>query len=215
MRIAVITGGPIPDDASVIVSCCDKVICADSGVDFCLKHGIVPDTVYGDLDSISEEGIDFVEKRSIPLEKHPSHKDETDTDIALSACPYDSEVVLVCSLTGRLDHVITNMGLLIKYKESGMDITATDGVTDVIPLVGEDRIAVEGISGNQTAVSLIPFATDHVTGLTTENLIYPLKDATVEAASSLYVSNEPSEGSRGFAVSMKTGRLLIVISPSL
>ena len=62
MRIAVITGGPIPDDASVIVSCCDKVICADSGVDFCLKHGIVPDTVYGDLDSISEEGIDFVER---------------------------------------------------------------------------------------------------------------------------------------------------------
>ena len=214
MRIAVITGGPVFAEASDLVRECDKVICADSGLDYCMRFGIRPDLVIGDLDSVSPEGLRFIETSQIPVHRFPSHKDMTDTDIALQECDKGSEVLLICSFGGRIDHALTNMGLLIKYKKSGMDITATDGVTDIIPLVGEEKITLGGI-GPGVYVSLIPFASEKVTGVTTENLIYPLNDAVIEAESSLYVSNEPVEGAENVSVSIRSGQMLLVISPSL
>ena len=215
MRIAVITGGPIYPEAADLVYGSDRVICADSGFDYCLANNIKPDEVFGDLDSISSEGKDYLSHSGIPVNMFPSHKDVTDTEICLEACPEGSEVILICSLTGRLDHVLTNMGLLLKYKKQGMDITASDGRTDVIPMTGEEKITIGGLNSEQVAISLVPFAADTVKGVTTENLLYPLENAELDPLGSLYVSNEPVEGSDSCSVSIREGNLLVMITPKV
>lgn len=211
MRIAIVTGGPVFDEASDIIREAEKIICADSGADFCIRHGIIPDEVLGDMDSISPETFEMVRSRRIPLKTYPAHKDMTDTEIALSDCPEGSEITLVCSLTGRIDHELSNLSLLIKYKEAGFDITATDGRSDIIPMSGEDKLTVEGIEG-KVFISIIPFGCDKITGVTTEGLLYPLNDYDIDSLGSLSVSNELSEGSSSFEISIKSGRALVTIS---
>ena len=215
MRIAVITGGPIYPEASFIAREADTVYCADSGLDFCLANGIVPGIFYGDMDSVSTEGIHYLEHSDIPRKIFSSHKDMTDTELALNDCPSGSSIDLICSLTGRIDHVLANLGLLIKMKEKGFDIAASDGMTDVIPLIGEDKITVEGSWNNDVAVSLIPFANDSVTGVTLEGLEYPLEDAELSATSSLSISNIPVRGADKFSVKIGSGRLLLTIAKNL
>ncbi|MCR5061162.1 MAG: thiamine diphosphokinase [Saccharofermentans sp.] len=211
MRIAIVTGGPVFDEAADIVRGSDRIICADSGADFCVRHGIVPDEVLGDMDSISAETFEMMRSRRIPFKTYPSHKDETDTEIALESCPEGSEITLVCSLTGRIDHELSNLSLLIKYKEAGFDITATDGRSDVIPMSGVDTLNVEGIDG-KVAISIIPFGCSRIEGVTTKGLAYPLQDASIDALGSLSVSNELSDGESGFEISIRSGRTLVTIS---
>ena len=216
MRIAVITGGPIYPEASFIARDADAVYCADSGLDFCLANGIKPDIYYGDMDSVSAEGLDFLEHSDIPKKVFSTHKDMTDTELALCDCPPGSTVDLICSLTGRIDHVLANLGLLVKFKESGYDIAATDGMTDVIPVIGEDKVTIEGCwEEGSVAVSLIPYANDKVTGVTTENLAYPLSGADLYPTSSFSVSNEPVKDCDHISVSVGSGRLLLTIAKSL
>ena len=214
MRIAIVTGGPVFDEAAEIVRGSDRIICADSGADFCIEHGIVPDEVLGDMDSISAGVFEMIRSRRIPFKTYPSHKDVTDTEIALESCPEGSEITLVCSLTGRIDHELSNLSLLIKYKEAGFDITATDGRSDIIPMSGEDSLKVEGIDG-KVVISIIPFGCDKIEGVTTEGLIYPLENATIDALGSLSVSNELSEGASGFEIRTGSGRALVTISPDV
>lgn len=211
MRVAIVTGGPVFDEAADIIKDSDRIICADSGADFCVRHGIVPDEVLGDMDSISAETFEMIRSRRIPFKTYPSHKDETDTEIALGSCPEGSEITLVCSLTGRIDHELSNLSLLIKYKEAGFDITATDGRSDIIPMSGDDTLIVEGIDG-KVVISIIPFGCGSIEGVTTRGLVYPLQDASIDALGSLAVSNELSEGESGFEISIRRGRALVTIS---
>ena len=215
MRIAVITGGPIYPEASFIARSADSVYCADSGIDYCLANGIKPDMFFGDCDSISEEGLHYLGKSDIPQKLFSSDKDKTDTELALDECPDGSSIDLICSLEGRIDHVLANLGLLFRYKEAGYDITATDGVTDVIPVIGGNSVALQGVSGGDIAVSLIPFAGSKVTGVTTEGLMYKLTDAEIYPTSSLTVSNKVDPGSDAIKVSIKEGRLLLVLTKAV
>ena len=215
MCIAVITGGPIYPEASSILLDAEAVYCADSGLDYCIANGIKPDRFYGDMDSISEEGKHYLQIAGIPVNIYECEKDKTDTELVLDNCPKDSKIILVCSLTGRIDHVVANLGLLIKFKELGYDITATDGVSDVIPLVGPSDISIEGGWDEDLAVSLIPFANDKVTGVTTSNLYYELNDATLEATSSFSISNKPKAGVKSIGVSIRAGRMLITLTKAV
>lgn len=215
MRIAVITGGPIYPEASFIARAADSVYCADSGLDYCLANGIKPDLFFGDRDSVSDEGLNYLKVSNIPQKFFSSDKDKTDTELALESCPEGSSIDLICSLEGRIDHVLANLGLLFKFKESGYDITATDGVTDVIPVISGSTVALEGVRSGDTAVSLVPFAGSVVTGVTTEGLKYQLSDASLYPTSSLSISNEPGNDSSSFKVTVGDGRLLIVLTKAV
>ena len=216
MRIAVITGGPLFPEAESIARDADQVFCADSGLDHCIRFGIKPDRVFGDMDSVSGEGLEFLKRLQIPVVIFPPEKDVTDSDIALEACGLSDEVTLICPLEGRIDHVVTNLGLLIKYKKTGLNVTATDGRTDVIPLTGKEKISIGGISDpSHTAISLIPMCCDKVEGVTTEGLYYALTDSTVYPDSSLYVSNRLTDGNDSFSVSILSGSMVVTISKNV
>ena len=71
MRFVIITGGPLPEEASDVIrsfagEADTKVIACDSGCDHLAKTGIVPDVVIGDMDSITKAGLDFIKANNIP-----------------------------------------------------------------------------------------------------------------------------------------------------
>ena len=211
-KTVIVTGGPIYPEASALISEDDLVICADSGVDFCRANNIRIDKVYGDLDSISEEGKNYIRVKAVPLETFPVEKDMTDTELALRTVDKSTDILLICSLEGRPDHVVTNVALISRLREEGFSLIASDGITDIIPLAGTDEITIKDIfDASGKAVSLIPMC-EEVTGVTTGGLYYELSDATLKFGSSYSTSNEIRAGEDSFSVSIKSGRLLVYIT---
>ncbi len=213
MRICVITGGPNISDASAAIAMeCDSIICADSGADFAIRHNLPIAKVMGDLDSISEEGKSILSSRQIPVELFPVEKDMTDTELALRSIALDDEIVLICSLMGRIDHVTANVNLVSKLRQEGRKITATDGVTDIIPLAGNDSILLSGLAdSDKLAVSLIPMC-ENVKGVTTDGLYYRLENADLTWGSTFSNSNKMSPDSKQLGVSIKEGKLIVILT---
>lgn len=218
MRICVITGGPnICELAADIALSCDKVLCADSGADFAFEHHLMPECIYGDLDSISEEGKLRINSLGIPVEIFPAEKDMTDTELVLSRISVDDEIILVCSLEGRIDHVMANLQIVMKMREVGYQITATDGLTDVIPMCSGDNVTIDELVNTEDAViSLIPDGTNAVVkNVVTSGLYYPINNVDIVGGSSFTVSNKLANGSTGFSVSIGEGNLFLVVTNKL
>lgn len=222
MRFVIVTGGPLHVEAADVVSGFlqapdTTVIACDSGCDFLSKFGIVPSLVVGDMDSISDAGLEFISANNIPVEKYPVEKDWTDTEIALKKASKDDEIILVCPLSGRIDHVMANLGLAMKLRTDGYKITISDGISVCFPLSGEDSAECSlRVFKDDAAVSLIPFSFETpVTGVTTKGLYYPLTDASLIAGSSYSFSNHPEKGAYSIKVSIKSGKLLLVVTKAV
>ena len=165
------------------------------------------------MDSISEEGLGFIISHNVFIEKYPVEKDWTDSEIALGKTG-DEEVILVTPDSGRLDHVIANLQLALKFKSEGKKITITDGITFCYPLSGEDSIDID-ISSMQKplSVSLVPWDFSRpVTGVTTKGLYYPLENAELIAGSSFSFSNHPTYENGRIAIEIKGGLLLVIVT---
>ncbi len=215
MRTLVIAGGPnINSCIASIAASCDKVLCADSGADFAVINGINIDCVIGDMDSISRETSDYLDIKNIPIEVYPPEKDMTDTELVLRSVDKNGEIILACSLTGRIDHVMANMNLILKLHEEGYDITATDGITDVIPMCGKETVSLKGIDNPESAVVSLILNKGDVKGVTTEGLYYQLDKADLSFGSSFTVSNKLMPNNDSFSVTVEEGSLLVVITDS-
>lgn len=222
MLYVIVAGGPIADQASALIKSLSEnsedsvIIACDSGADYLAKFNIIPDMVVGDMDSITNEGLEFLKKNNIFVEKYPIEKDWTDSEIALGKTDKD-DVILVCPVSGRIDHVIANLQLVLKLKADGKDIAVTDGITCCYPLVGKDKVDVDitPYSGN-AAISLIPWNfSEPVTGVTTKGLYYALKDADLNAGSTFSFSNKPRKNAEKVSVSIKSGMLLVVVTNAI
>lgn len=217
MLYIIVTGGPLPDQASDLIrnlSGSDKdsvIIGCDSAADFLAKFNIIPDLIVGDMDSVTDEGLEFIKTNDIFVETYPVEKDWTDTEIALNKAS-DGDIVLVCPVSGRIDHVISNIGMVLKMKSLGRNVFISDGVTCCYPLFGEDKITadVTRYNGN-AAVSLVPCDfSNPVKGVTTRGLYYALENAELNSGSSYSFSNHPNPESTDITVSIKEGLLLVV-----
>lgn len=186
--VLIITGGDKPDYADIAdkITAADIIICADSGGDYAYHHGIRPDYLLGDFDSISTEAKDFFLIQGVPLEAVPTEKDFTDTQMALDlAIKFAPETIYLCGGWGsRADHSLVNIFLLCKYlsKVSSL-ILLGKGFYGYYSLGVLDIMGVPG----QT-VSLIPLAGE-VRNLSLEGFYYPLESFTLPWGSSRGVSN--------------------------
>ena len=70
MCYVVIAGGPNKDLKPLLsrLSEAEKIICADSGADALVPFDIVPDVVWGDMDSISAETKEYLVNHPVFLE---------------------------------------------------------------------------------------------------------------------------------------------------
>lgn len=91
----------------------NAVIAADGGARHLWRLGHLPDVVIGDMDSLSREVRDWLERGQVSMLVHPHLKDETDLELALlHAAQIDDDIVIIGGFGGRFDQTLANIMLL-------------------------------------------------------------------------------------------------------
>ena len=213
MRIALISGGSVQDEfASGFLAefQADRLIAADSGLDFCIRSGWLPDLAVGDFDSLRKREILPDERpgehlreetkticpggKEVRLIRHRPEKDATDTELAVRlAEEAGADEICILGATGtRLDHVWANLSLLYRLRQKRIRGSIVDAHNRIsMPLENPVRIKKEEQFGHY--VSILPYG-GPVTGLTLSGFKYPLTEYTLmPGAEPLCVSNEIRE----------------------
>ena len=161
MNTLIVTGGTIQSEFAaryIEEREWDYVVCADAGMKFCHEAEILPDLILGDFDSVDEESYEYF-KTVCPerMEQFPTHKDETDTELALlRAIEAGADAVTMIGATGtRLDHVMGNIQILKKALDRGITTYLVDSHNRIRMTDTAVTISKEEQFG--TYVSLIPF----------------------------------------------------------
>lgn len=98
-----------------------KVIAVDGGAEVLKKLSLIPDSIIGDLDSISDNTLNFFKDKGVEINKYPAEKDETDSELAINYCKKNNleELIITAALGGRIDQELANINLLeyIKSKK--------------------------------------------------------------------------------------------------
>lgn len=213
----VIAGGPNKDLTTLIprIKLAGQVICADSGADaLCAVH-LRPDMVFGDMDSIAPQTAKWLKDEHVPMKLFPVDKDMTDTELCLSALPKAEPIILITSLTGRPDHVMTNLMLAMRLVEEGYHIRVTDGTTWVFPVLGPCQWRIpDDLLDSKNAYSLIPLGKG-AEGVSTVGMKYPLDHQLLRPGSSWTVSNELDVAKKEHGFDMLAGTMLVMITPKV
>ncbi|MBP5491746.1 MAG: thiamine diphosphokinase [Clostridiales bacterium] len=214
MCYVVIAGGPNKDlsGLSETIRNAEYILCADSGADELRRLSILPHAVWGDMDSIDEKTVSWLKENQVDHRLFPVEKDMTDSELCLTSIPKDKKILFITSLLGRLDHVMTNLLLVMRLKEEGYDITVTDGNTWVYPLCGPNRWrAEERFATSDHVISVLPLGKG-ARAVSTVGLKYPLFARDLEVGSSLTVSNEFDLGKKEHGFDMTDGTMLVIVS---
>jgi len=110
-------GGNSTSNILNIESNFDEIIAVDSGVEHLFKLSLDPNTLIGDLDSISEKSLDKVKKNGVDIITFNSNKDQTDFELALNYLEgVDKSIIyIIGGESGEIDHLLS-IFLLIPSK---------------------------------------------------------------------------------------------------
>ncbi len=206
-KILIVAGGDVRDPAFLddLAKGCNLVIAADGGLKHLLPFKRSPNVLIGDLDSLEEAERRNAEEQGIRILTHSREKDDTDTELAiqyaLSMNP--KEIFVVGGIGDRIDHTLSNVGLLLYGLRQRVSMRLTDGIQDAF--LTDDRVEVVGKKGD--VVSLLPW-TEKVDGIITEGLKYPLVDGSLVWGHSLGISNELT-GTKA-TIDISSGILLVI-----
>ena len=183
-----------------------RVICADGGALHASALGLTPETIIGDLDSLSAKQIAQLKAAGAEIIQHPPDKDETDLELALRHCRDigAASVRILGALGGRFDHTIANVLLLTHTSFCDMNIELIDG-NQRIRLLRPGAHGIDGAGGD--TVSLIPLAAA-AEGIITRGLEYPLRQETLRLGPARGISNVML--SERAEVDLRAGLLLLV-----
>ena len=196
----------------------DLVIAADGGARHALPLGLAIDRWVGDGDSIDAADLAELARSGVAVERNPTDKDESDTELAvLAAYRAQAEAITLLGALGgvRIDHALANLSLLLDpvlrgrlvrmYDESAARITLLD--VDDFPTLGEGLYP--GRVGD--LVTLLPVG-GPATGVRTSGLRYPLDGETLLLGRSRGLSNVRTEPEA--RISLTSGRLLVIETPA-
>lgn len=163
------------------------IICADGGIKSFIGTDIIPDILIGDMDSISEEGLLFLEENNIKFKKFPARKNLTDTELALSYLVDENyKEIIILSATGtRLDHTMANISLLESLYINNIDAKIVNE-HNIIKFAGPGEYIVE--KGDFKYISLL--AADKEIIYSTEGMSYEVKDFHLRRGCANGISNE-------------------------
>lgn len=146
------------------------VVVLDNAIDRVLQLDIKIDVLLGDFDD--DFNPELYKEKQFPLEIiHTPNQDKTDLEKAFDyLIEKGHKAVNVVWATGkRADHTITNITNIVSYRDK-LKIVILDDHSKVFLLPTK----FEKWYTAKTPISLIPIG--KVTGITTENLFYPLKN---------------------------------------
>lgn len=210
MNIILIAGGPageLPDFSFFPEA---LYIGIDSGTLVLLEKEIQPTAAVGDFDSVSDEDYEKIRAALPELERYPSEKDQSDTELGLEkAMEHQPEQVILAGVTGgRLDHYMSALHTMFKYQQEFP-------ATHFLLLNNQNRIRFLKpgthllVKDEQYRyVSFYPFA-EEIGGLTLTGFKYPVTDEAVPFGTTRFISNELL--GRG-SVTIQSGHCLMVES---
>jgi len=200
MNAVIIAGGTITDykETKKYIPENAYIICADSGYDHAIKMGLKPDILIGDMDSIKSQ-------RDVKEVVYPVRKDYTDSELVLEYATDNgyNNLLLLGFIGTRMDHTLTNISLLFKYKD--INAVMVDGNNEIY-VARTDNI-IKGKKGD--LISIIPLGGE-LTGVTTENLEYPLTEESLFFGEGRGVSNVMTDTE--CRITVKSGNGLIIKS---
>lgn len=191
---ALIIANSLLPAAAILKECCKHaalILCADGGANRAREHGIVPDFIIGDLDSILPET-----RAAFPQTQYIHRPSQYATDLEKTlqfALEQGVQKVSLVGITGlRFDHQICNLNIAEKFSEQ-LEIEIHDdfGVgTFLNAAQREASLHFETVVGQQ--ISLLAFR--RAEGIVTTGLKYPLYDEALEWAVRDGLSNEAATG---------------------
>jgi thiamine pyrophosphokinase len=184
------------------------VLAADGGALKATALGLSPQVVVGDADSLSDDDVAELRRGGAEVLVFPRDKDESDTQLAVrEAMRRGAERLVVVGAFGgkRVEHTLANILLLTLPELRGRDASLADGASVLRVLFGGERLEINGRPRDY--VSLLPLS-EQASGVTTEGLAYPLRDATLRQGPARGLSNEMTTERAG--VSLAAGRLAVI-----
>ena len=160
----IVAGSPVTDPASYesVVRNASRLVAVDRGADLALALNRTPDVVIGNLDSISEQGVESLRSLDVEFVELPVDKDVTHLDAALDLCRARdwSAPVITAAFGGRPDHGIAVLGSLARGADlnvlvqepsfrgwvlspgnlSGLEIEGSGRVFSVFALLGDAAV---------------------------------------------------------------------------
>lgn len=178
----------------------DIIICADGGYNTAALIGIKPHIVIGDMDSVSGTIPSDIKKIV-----YPKKKDKTDMHLCIDYALEKGckEIILLSAFGGRIDHslgALMSLKYIMENNADGMLVTKRSKVFLI-----KDKTTIK--RGFYSKISLIPL-TDTVSGVTTNGLQFPLKNAMLRQSANLGISN--AFCSTEASVEMSEGLLYII-----
>ncbi|MCV3734738.1 thiamine diphosphokinase [Rhizobium sp. TRM96647] len=162
-----------------------RFIAADGGMRHATALGITPEVWVGDFDSTTPE--DLATWAHVPREPYPAAKNATDGEIAVSVALERGarRLILAGALGGeRSDHALMHLLHAVALKEDGLDITLTSGLEEAWPLLaGRTTVSLP----DRSLFSVLGLSV--LSGLSIENVRYPLSGFDLPFGSSRTVSN--------------------------
>ena len=183
------------------------VLGVDGGLDLALAAGLHPSGLVGDLDSVSADGRAWAESNAT-VAQHPTDKDQTDTELALSfAADMQPERLTLIGGGDRLDHTIAAIGALGARHLTG--VPTLDGWWNghhLDVLHGPARRTLHLEPGS--TLSLLAIA-GSCRGVHLGGVEWPLDDHHLAPVVGLGVSNVVTDPVGDVTVSVSTGVLTI------
>ncbi|MEO5884589.1 MAG: thiamine diphosphokinase [Candidatus Limnocylindrales bacterium] len=194
------------------------IIAADGGARSAAPLGLRLDRWVGDGDSIGEAELADLIAGGVRVDRAPTDKDESDTELAIDAAlaaGADRLTILGALGGSRFDHALANLGLLAVPALAGLDVRILAPTARIRLLIApgpDGQAAVLDLPGTiGDLVSLLPAGED-ADGVTTTGLRYPLNDEPLQLGRTRGLSNVRT--SRDGRVAVRAGRLLVVESPA-
>ncbi len=200
MRALIIANGSIPaaDLTRRTAARSGLIVCADGGANHARELEIVPHVIIGDFDSVVPSTLQYF---SGARQLRIADQDSTDLEKAIKFCIEQkaSQIDVIGASGDRVDHVTGALGCFKKFPKAHLELIDSVGTLSRI----DGLVTFEAAAGEK--ISLIPL--ERCTGITTENLLYPLQDAMLELGVREGISNQAV--GRPVTISVVTGTLLL------
>ncbi len=180
-------GGNSTSNVLSIESNFEEIIAVDSGIEHLLNLSLDPNTLIGDLDSISKKSLDEVKKNGVKILAFNSNKEQTDFELALNYLeePEKSKVYIIGGESGEIDHLIS-IFLLIPSKPF---------FENIMWLYGDKRIIfgqkLELNIKKLTKFSIIPLS--DLTNLSIDGAEWNLDNKDIQFGETLTLRNNTNE----------------------
>ncbi len=165
----------------------DRIICSDGGAAHAHAQGVMPEIIIGDLDSLSDELVDYYRDNGVPFQIYSKEKDYTDGELALHyALNLDglSEIILLGALGGRFDQELGHVQLLYQAMiKQSVQVSIQNGRETVYAV--NSVMQVTGLPGD--TVSILPL--ENRSNVTAFGLQYPVDNLDINLGCVQGISN--------------------------